>query len=96
MPEIETERLRHRRLRIEDLSDLMTIVGDSEVMTYLGVDGGTTLSEEEAEDALTKMIALIGMTYQKDINYQGVDAVCYVATRETFEADSSTYSVTRD
>ena len=181
MPVIETERLRHRRLRIEDLSDLMSIVGDSEVMTYLGIEGGTTLSEEEAEEALTKMIAFwnqrgfgrwavldntssrmvglcglrlledtpelfyafaknywgqglatesaraclrygfeelgfarivaasrhantaslrvmekIGMRYEKDINYLGVDAVCYVATRETFEADDSRYLVTRD
>jgi ribosomal-protein-alanine N-acetyltransferase len=159
----------------------MTIVGDREVMTYLGIEGGTTLSEEEAKDALTKMIAFweqrgfgrwavldktssrmvglcglrlledtpelfyafakdywgqglatesaraclrygfeelrfdrivaasrhankasirvlekIGMSYEKDINYQGVDAVCYVATRETLEADDSTYLVTRD
>jgi RimJ/RimL family protein N-acetyltransferase len=181
MPEIETDRLRHRKLRMEDLSDLMTIVGDSEVMKYLGVEGGTPLSLEEGEDTLKKMIAFwdqrgfgrwavldkassrmiglcglrlledtpelfyafakdywgqgiatesaraclrygfeelgfdrivaasrhanaaslqvlkkIGMRYEKHINYQGVNAVCYSATRETFEVDDSTYLVTRD
>ena len=57
MPEIETERLRHRMLRHKDLTDLMSIVGDGEVMTYIGVEGGIALSREEAQDALTKMIA---------------------------------------
>ena len=179
MPEIETERLRHRMLRPEDLSDLVSIVGDSEVMTYLGVDGGVALSREEAHDALTKMIAFwdqrgfgrwavlnkstghmvglcglrlmddtpelfyafakdvwglglatesakaclrygfeelgfarivaasrhangasirvmekIGMRYEKDINYQGVDAVCYAITRDIFVVDDSKYLVT--
>lgn len=181
MPEIETERLRHRKLRMEDLSDLMTIVGDSEVMKYLGVEGGVPLSLEEAEDTLNKMIAFweqrgfgrwavlektsgrmiglcglrlledtpelfyafaretwgqglatesaraclrygfeelgfdrivaasrhanaaslkvlkkIGMRYEKEINYQGVDAVCYAVTREAFDVDDSTYLVIRD
>ena len=181
MPEIETERLRHRMLRMDDLSDLMSIVGDSEVMTHLGVEGGVPLSREEAEDALTKMIAFwdqrgfgrwavldkssarmvglcglrlledtpelfyafakdywglglatesaraclrygfeelgfdrivaasrhanatsirvmekIGMRYEKDINYQGVSAVCYAVTRDAFPLDESTYLVTRD
>ena len=179
MQEIETERLRHRILRPEDLADLMSIVGDSEVMTYIGVDGGIALSREEAEDALTKMIAFwnqrgfgrwavlnkstghliglcglrlmdntpelfyafakevwgsglatesakaclrygfeelgfdrivaasrhanaasirvmekIGMKYEKDINYQGVDAVCYAITRDMFVVDDSKYLVT--
>jgi len=181
MPEIETERLRHRMLRIEDLPDLMSIVGDSEVMTYLGFEGGVRLSREEAENALTKMIAFwdqhgfgrwavldkssavmvglcgfrlledtpelfyafvkdywgrghatesaraclrygfeelgfdrivaasrhanetsirvmekIGMRYEKDINYQGVKAVCYAVTRDNIPVDDSTYLVTRD
>ena len=181
MPEIVTERLRHRMLRIEDLLDLMSIVSDSEVMKYLGVEAGTTLNWEEAEDALTRMIAFwdrrgfgrwavlnkasgklvglcglrlledtpelfyafakdywgqglatesakacmrygfeelefdrivaasrhanaasirvlekIGMRYEKEINYQGVNAVCYAATRDTFPVDDSTYLVIRD
>jgi RimJ/RimL family protein N-acetyltransferase len=181
MPEIETDRLRHRMLRIEDLADLMSIVGDPEVMKYLGVEGGTPMGLEEAEDALTGMIAFwdrrgfgrwavldkangkmvglcglrlledtpelfyafakdywrqgfatesakaclrygfeelqfdrivaacrhandasirvmkkIGMRYEGEINYQGVNAVCYVVTRDTFELDDSTYLVTRD
>src|SRR5687768_8724238 len=57
MLEIETERLRHRMLRPDDLSGLISIVGDSEVMTYIGVEGGIELSREEAEEALAKMIA---------------------------------------
>lgn len=181
MPEIETERLRHRKLRMEDLSDLMSIVGDSEVMTHIGLEGGIALSRAEAEDALTKMIAFwaqrgfgrwavlkkssgnmiglcglrlmedtpelfyafakeswgmglatesaraclrygfeelrfdrivaasrhanaasirvlekIGMRYEKDINYQGVDAACYAVTRDAFPVDNSMYLVTRD
>ena len=181
MPEIETERLRHRMLRPDDLSGLMSIVGDSEVMTYLGVEGGIALSREEAEEALTRMIAFwdqrgfgrwavlekstgrmvglcglrlmedtpelfyvfakdvwglglatesakaslrygleelgfdrivaasrhanaasirvmekIGMRYENDINYQGVDAVCYAITRDTFIIDDSKYLVTRN
>jgi len=180
MPEIETERLRHRMLRPDDLSGLMSIVGDSEVMTYLGVESGIALSREEAEEALTKMIAFwhkqgfgrwavlnksndrmiglcglrlmedtpelfyafardvwglglatesakaclrygleelgfdriiaacrhanaasirvmekIGMRYEKDIKYQGVDAVCYAMTPDTFIVDDSKYVVTR-
>ena len=178
MPEIETERLRHRMLRPADLTDLMSIVGDSEVMTYIGVEGGIALSREEAEDALTKMIAFwdqqgfgrwavvnkstegmvglcglrlmedtpelfyafkkdvwglglatesakaclrygleelgfnrivaasrhanaasirvmekIGMRYEKDITYQGVEAVCYAITRDLFVVDDSKYLV---
>ena len=181
MVEIETERLRHRVLRRDDLSDLMTIVGDSEVMTYIGVEGGIALSREEAEDALTKMIAFwdqrgfgrwavlnkstglmvglcglrlmedtpelfyafakdvwglglatesaraclrygfeelgfdriiaasrhanaasirvmekIGMTYEKNINYEGVEAVCYAITQDIFIVDDSKYLVTRN
>ena len=180
MPEVETERLRHRMLRPEDLADLLSIVGDSEVMTYIGVEGGVPLSSEEANDALTKMIAFweqrgfgrwavvnkstnhmvglcglrlmedtpelfyvfakdvwglglatesakaclrygfeelgfdrivaacrhanaasirvmkkIGMRYEKDIKYQGVDAVCYAITRDNFVVDDSKYLVTR-
>lgn len=181
MPEIETERLRHRILRTEDLSDLMSIVGDPQVMTHIGLEGGVALSREEAEDALARMIGFwaqrgfgrwavlkksngimvglcglrlmeetpelfyafakgswgmglatesaraclrygfevlgfnrivaasrhanaasirvmekIGMRYEKDINYQGVDAVCYAVTRDTFPVDNSMYVVTRD
>ena len=181
MPEIETERLRHRMLRPADLSDLMSIVGDTKVMTYIGVEGGIALSSEEGEDALTKMIAFwdqrgfgrwavlnkstdrmvglcglrlmedtpelfyafakdvwglglatesakaclrygfeelgfdrivaasrhansasirvmekIGMRYEKDITYQGVEAVCYAITRDIFIVDDSKYLVTRN
>jgi RimJ/RimL family protein N-acetyltransferase len=181
MPEIETDRLRHRMLRIEDLPDLMSIVGDGEAMKYLGLEGATPLTLEEAKDLLIRMIAFwdqrgfgrwavlnkatanmvglcglrlledtpelfyafakdywgqglatesaraclrygfeelgfdrivaasrhanaasirvmkkIGMRYEKEINYQGVNAVCYAATRDTFQIDDSTYLVTRD
>ncbi|HEY5884157.1 MAG TPA: GNAT family N-acetyltransferase [Pyrinomonadaceae bacterium] len=181
MPEIETERLRHRMLRKEDLEDLMSIVGDRDVMRHIGVEGGVALSREEAEDAVTRMIAFwnlrgfgrwavlnksnqtmvglcglrlmddtpelfyafakefwglglatesaraclrygfeelgfnrivaacrhanaasirvmekIGMRYEKEINYQGVEAVCYAITRDEFPLDDSMYFVTRD
>jgi len=181
MLEIETDRLRHRILRLADLPDLMSIVGDVEVMKYLGSEGGTPLSLEDAEDALTRMIAFwdergfgrwavlkkgsdrviglcglrlledtpelfyafakdywghglatesaraclrygfeelgfdrivaaarhenaasiqvlkkIGMSYEKEINYQGVNAVCYGLTRDEFQVDNSTYLVIRD
>jgi RimJ/RimL family protein N-acetyltransferase len=56
MPEIETSRLRLRILVPSDLDDLLLIVGDPEVMKYLGVEAGATLNREEAQKALTNMI----------------------------------------
>jgi ribosomal-protein-alanine N-acetyltransferase len=181
MPEIETARLRLRMLAPDDLDDLMQIVGDTEVMKYLGAEAGATLSREHAETALTNMIAFwrqhgfgrwavverekdkliglcglrlldgapelvyglskanwgrglateaakaslrygfeelrferivavtrhankasitvmtkIGMRYEKEVNHYGVDAVCYVVTRDEFEPDDCTYILSRD
>jgi ribosomal-protein-alanine N-acetyltransferase len=181
MPEIETARLRQRMLSMHDLDDLMKIVGDPDVMKHLGIEAGTTLSREEAETALRKMIDFwrqhgfgrwavidkengkliglcglrlldgapelfylfskpnwgrglateaakaslrygfeelgferivaatrhankasinvmtkIGMKYEKEVNHYGVDAVCYVATRDEFQPDDSPYVVSRD
>jgi ribosomal-protein-alanine N-acetyltransferase len=166
-------------LQTSDLDSLMSIVGDPDVMKFLGVDAGVVLNREEAEDALHRMIAFstehgfgrwavlnkqnnsmvglsgfrllegtpelfyafakdfwgqgfatesaraclrygfeelgfdrivaatrhenaasinvmkrIGMTYEKEIDYLGVAAVCYVATRETFVGNNSTYVLT--
>ena len=47
MHEIETARLRLRRIRFDDLDDLASICGDPEVMKYL--ESGKTLSKAELE-----------------------------------------------
>jgi RimJ/RimL family protein N-acetyltransferase len=176
MPEIETARLRLRMFKPDDLPDLMQIVGDPEVMRYLGPEAGATLSLKQAETAITSMITFwrqhgfgrwamidkesgkliglcglrlldgapelvygvskanwgrglateaakaslrygfkemrferivavtrhankasitvmrkIGMRYEKEVNHYGVDAVCYVVTKDEFEPDDSTY-----
>jgi RimJ/RimL family protein N-acetyltransferase len=57
MPEIETARLRLRMLNWHDVDDLAAIFADPEVMKFIGIEAGTTLSREETEDTLEKMIA---------------------------------------
>ena len=43
-------------LKPTDLDDLLLIVGDPEVMKYLGVQAGATLNRDEARQALANMI----------------------------------------
>src|SRR5687767_10528731 len=56
MQDIETERLRLRMPATSDLEALMPILGDPEVMKYLGIEAGTTLTREETETMLSQMI----------------------------------------
>ena len=56
MQEIETERLRLRMPASSDLDALLPIVGDPEVMKYLGIEAGTTLTRAETETMLGQMI----------------------------------------
>ena len=56
MPEIETAHLRLRLFTPDDLDDLMLIFGDPDVMKYLGIEAGTTLTREEVKVTLEKMI----------------------------------------
>ena len=55
MPEIETDRLRLRMFTPGDLDQLLLVFGDPEVMKYLGIEAGTTLSREETKLVLQKM-----------------------------------------
>ena len=176
MPEIETARLHLRMLSPQDLDDFAAMFSDPEVMKFIGLEAGTTLSRAETEDTLEKMIAFwtrtgvgrwavidkenrrliglcglrqlddtpelfylfakaswgkgfateaasaalrygfeehkferiiavirpgntisqkvvkkIGMRYENEVNHDGVDGVCYVATRNEFEPTASTY-----
>jgi len=56
MAEIETARLHLRMFTPNDLDDLMLIFGDPDVMKYLGIEAGTTLTREEVEVTLERMI----------------------------------------
>ena len=56
MPEIETTRLRYRMPGPHDLDAMLVIVGDPDVMKYLGVNPGTILTREEAKSTLERMI----------------------------------------
>ena len=55
MPEIETLRLRLRMPSPQDVEDVALLFADPEVMTFIGIEAGTTLSREETENALAKM-----------------------------------------
>jgi RimJ/RimL family protein N-acetyltransferase len=55
VPEIETDRLRLRMFTPGDLDQLLLVFGDPEVMKYLGIEAGTTLSREETKLVLQKM-----------------------------------------
>ncbi|HEX8178499.1 MAG TPA: GNAT family N-acetyltransferase [Pyrinomonadaceae bacterium] len=57
MPEIETSRLHLRLFTPDDLDDLARLFGDSDVMRYLGVEGGKTLTRAEAQTALGNFAA---------------------------------------
>ena len=181
MPEIETARLHFRQINADDLDVFWMMVSDPEVMKYLGVVAGTTLSREETRITLEKMlefwavhgvgrwaivnkedgkfigicgfrlfettpelfymfskeswgkglateaaraslrygfeelrvdriiavtrhantasrrvIAKLGMKYEKEMNHFGVFAVWYVATRNDYQIDDSTYILSRD
>jgi len=56
MPELETARLRYRIPRPPDLDAMLVLVGDPDVMKYLGVNPGTILTREEAKSTLERMI----------------------------------------
>ncbi|MBC8031113.1 MAG: GNAT family N-acetyltransferase [Pyrinomonadaceae bacterium] len=56
MPKIETSRLLLRMLSMQDLDEFALIFADSEVMKFIGIEAGTTLSRAETEDTLEKMI----------------------------------------
>jgi ribosomal-protein-alanine N-acetyltransferase len=180
MLEIEIARLRLRMLRPADLESLLPIVGDPEVMKYLGAEAGATPSPEETKVILEKMIDFwaqhgfgrwavvnkeddeliglcgfrlldstpelfylfaranwgkglateaaraalrfgfeelgferimaaarhaniasikvltkIGMRYEKEISHSGVNALCYVSTRDEYQPEDSPYVVSR-
>ena len=44
-----------------------------------------------ANTASVNVMRKVGMTYEQDVNHYGIDGVCYVATREEFQPDGSTY-----
>lgn len=56
MVKFETTRLRYRMPGRHDLDAMMVIVGDSDVMRYLGVKPGTILTTDEAKSTLERMI----------------------------------------
>jgi ribosomal-protein-alanine N-acetyltransferase len=56
MPQIETARLRLRLFTGDDLDDLACLCGDPQVMRYLGVEAGKTLSLAETEAHLRNFI----------------------------------------
>ncbi len=49
-----------------------------------------------ANTASIRVMIKIGMWYEKDITHSGVDAVCYVATRNEYQPDNTFYSVSSD
>jgi len=44
-----------------------------------------------ANKASTTIMRKIGMRYENGVIHYGVDAVCYVVTRDEFEPDESSY-----
>ena len=56
MDEIETERLRLRRFTPDDLEAFCSILGDPDVMRYLGVEAGKSYSRQESEALLYNAI----------------------------------------
>lgn len=181
VPEMETARLRLRKINPQDLEAFFLIVSDPDVMKYLGLEAGALLTKEETTDTLGKMVRFwaqhgfgrwavvnkgggkliglcgfrllentpelfymfakaswgrglateaaraclrygfeelgferivavtrhantastkvmtkIGMSYQKDITHSGVDAVCYMATRNDYQPDEAPYKLFRD
>jgi RimJ/RimL family protein N-acetyltransferase len=56
LPEMETARLRLRKIQSDDLAALFLIVSDPEVMKYLGIEAGALMSREETRDTLGKMV----------------------------------------
>jgi RimJ/RimL family protein N-acetyltransferase len=56
MPEIETARLRYRIPSPHDLDALMLIVGDPQVVKYLGIEPGAIPSREETKTTIERMI----------------------------------------
>jgi len=56
MPEIRTKRLRLRMPGPDDVDVLAAILGDAEVMSFLGIEAGTTLSRAETKTTVEKMI----------------------------------------
>jgi len=180
-PEMETARLRFRKINTGDFADLFLMVTDPDVMRYLGLEAGATLSREETSVTLQKMVEFwaehgfgrwavvnkedgkliglcgfrllettpelfymfskeswgrglateaagaclrygfeelgfekvvaatrhantksvrvmtkIGMSYEKEIIHSGVNALCYMATRNDYQRDGAPYKLFRD
>src|SRR2546421_7442422 len=57
MPEIETARLRLRLFTPNDLDALARLFSDPEVMRYLGIESGKTLTRAETKTVLDRAIA---------------------------------------
>jgi len=56
MPDIETKRLLLRMLSPNDVEDFAAIFADPEVMSFIGIEAGTTLSWTETVTTVEKMI----------------------------------------
>lgn len=48
-----------------------------------------------ANAASIRVVTKIGMRYEREINHSGVDAPCYVATRDEYQVDDSAYLLSR-
>ncbi len=56
MPEIKTARLHLRMLSPHDVDDFAAIFADPDVMKFIGIEAGVTLSRAETEITVEKMI----------------------------------------
>jgi ribosomal-protein-alanine N-acetyltransferase len=56
LPEMETARLRLRKINAGDLSAFFLMVSDPGVMKYLGLEAGALMSREETRVTLGKMV----------------------------------------
>lgn len=56
MPDIETKRLLLRMLSFNDVEDFAAIFADPEVMSFIGVEAGATLSQAETKTTVETMI----------------------------------------
>lgn len=49
-----------------------------------------------ANTASINVMIKIGMSYEKDVTHSGVDAVCYMATRNDYQPNQAPYKLFRD
>jgi ribosomal-protein-alanine N-acetyltransferase len=42
-----------------------------------------------------KVLTKIGMRYEKEMTHSGVNALCYVSTRDEYQPEDSTYILSR-